>query len=196
LEIFDQHTKTFDWYQQLSLLALGKGITALDAAYEFASSSVYEIAEYVEAVFSNRAREQNGTELAENVLNDMKLKEDAVFLHSPPEVKGIVLDNILYDWWVTPNLWSSNDIKIQAVNQILSTFQSWRDFEETVRRMNPEGTARPAEFQKNFNRLFDFVGIGETDRQLFSHQLRKTVAVSGRPVRLDPFKVCQVCGIA
>jgi hypothetical protein len=97
---------------------------------------------------------------------------------------------------VTPNLWSSNDIKIQAVNQILSTFQSWRDFEETVRRMNPEGTARPAEFQKNFNRLFDFVGMGEADRQLFSHQLKKTVAVSGRPVKLDPFKVCQVCGIA
>lgn len=196
LELFDKDTETFDWYQRLNLLALGKGISALEAAYEFANSSIYDIAEYIEAVFSNRAREQNGAELAENVLNDLKLKEDAVFLHSPPEVKGAVLDNILYDWWVTPNLWDSNDIKIQAVNQILSTFQGWRDFEETVLRMNPEGTARPAEFQKNLDRLFDFVGMEKTDRRLFTHQLKNTVAVSGRPVRLDPFKVCKICGIA
>ncbi|NWN91146.1 LysM peptidoglycan-binding domain-containing protein [Marinobacter adhaerens] len=196
LELFDTDTETFIWYQRLSLLALGKGISALEAAYEFANSSIYDIAGYIEAAFSNRAREQNGAELAENVLNDLKLKEDAVFLHSPPEVKGVVLDNILYDWWVTPHLWDSKDLKIQAVNKILSTFQGWRDFEETVLRMNPRGTARPEEFQKNLDRLFDFVGMEKTDRRLFTHQLKNTVAVSGRPVRLDPFKVCKICGIA
>lgn len=196
LELFDKDTETFYWYQRLSLLALGKGISALEAAYEFANSSIYDIAEYIEAVFSNRAREQNGADLAENVLNDLKLKENAIFLHSPPEVKGTVLDNILYDWWVTPNLWDSNDIKIQAVNQILSTFQGWRDFEETVLRMNTEGIARPAEFQKNLDRIFDLIGMEKTDRLLFTHQLKNKVAVSFRPVRLDPFKVCQACRIA
>lgn len=62
--------------------------------------------------------------------------------------------------------------------------------------MNPEGLARPAEFQKNLDRLFDFVGMEGAERRLFILQLKDTVAVAGRPVRLDPFKACQICGIA
>jgi len=196
LELFDRDSEAFNWYQRLSLFALGKGLTSLEVAQEFASSAIENIASYVNNFFVGRQREQQGAELAQNLVNDLKLRENAVFLHSPPEVKGTVLDNILYDWWVTPNLWGSNDIKIQAVNQVLRTFQSWRDFEETVLRMNPEGSARPAEFQKNLDRLFDFVGMEEAGRRLFIHQLKNTVAVADRPVRFDPFKACQICGIA
>lgn len=107
-----------------------------------------------------------------------------------------MLDNILYDWWLTPDTWSSNDIKVQAVNQILQTFQSWRDFEETVLRMNPHGTSRPEEFQENLDRLFEFIGKRKADQRLFIHQLEGVVAISGCPVKLDPFKACKTCGIA
>ena len=196
LEIFDQYTQAFDWYLRVSLFALGKGLTSVEAAHEFADGAMENIVSYVDGFFKGREREQQSTELAQNVINDLKLRENAVFLHSPPEVKGTVLDNILYDWWLTPDIWSSNDIKIQAVNQVLPTFQSWRDFEETIFRMNPEGIARPAEFQSNLDRLFEFIGKGKPDQRLFIHQLRNMVAITGSPVRLDPFRVCRICGIA
>ncbi len=196
LELFDGDSDAFVWYLRINLFALAKGVTAFEAAQEFADSALKQIEDFVKAVFEKRYREKQGVEIALNLVRDLADKENSVFLHSPPEVKGTVLDNILYDWWVTPNLWGSNDIKIQAVNKILLTFQSWRDFEETVFRMNPEGTARPAEFRKNLDRLFDFVGMEEMDSRLFIHQLKNTVAVAGRPVRLDPFKACQICGIA
>ena len=120
LELFDPDTEAFDWYKRMSLFALGRGLTAAAAAHEFATSVVTGLAEFVDDVFVGRKRERGGAELAQNVVNDLALKEDAVFLHSPPEVKGTVLDNILYDWWVTPDIWSSNDIKIQAVSEILA----------------------------------------------------------------------------
>ncbi|GAB5479969.1 MAG: hypothetical protein Marn2KO_34360 [Marinobacter nauticus] len=196
LELFDPDTEAFDWYKRMSLFALGRGLTAAAAAHEFATSVVTGLAEFVDDVFVGRKRERGGAELAQNVVNDLALKEDAVFLHSPPEVKGTVLDNILYDWWVTPDIWSSNDIKIQAVSEILASFQSWRDFEETVFRMNPEGVANREDFQENLDRLFEFVGKGETDQRLFIYELRSKVAIAGRPVQMDPFNACRICGIA
>lgn len=196
LELFDPDTEAFDWYKRMSLFALGRGLTAAAAAHEFATSVVTGLAEFVDDVFVGRKRERGGAELAQNVVNDLALKEDAVFLHSPPEVKGTVLDNILYDWWVTPDIWSSNDIKIQAVSEILASFQSWRDFEETVFRMNPEGVANREDFQENLDRLFEFVGKGEIDQRLFIYELRSKVAIAGRPVQMDPFNACRICGIA
>lgn len=195
LELFDQRTGTFDWYQRISLFALSKGLTAVGAAHEFTMNAANGIVTFVNGVFIGRKREQRGVELAENVVNDFKLGEDSVFLHSPPEVKGTVLDNILYDWWLTPDIWSTNDIKVVAVNEILASFQSWRDFEETVLRMNPEGVAQRAAFQANLDQLFDFIGKSEADQRLFIYQLQNRVAVAGRPVKMDPFDACRICGI-
>jgi len=118
-----------------------------------------------------------------------------VFRHSPPEVKGAVLDNILYDWWVTPNLWGADDIKIMAVKQIMETFQGWRDFEETVMRMNPEGFARHEEFESNVDRLFAFIGKNKADQRMFILGLQGQRAIAGRPVKMDPFDVCRICRI-
>ncbi|MBD3640436.1 MAG: LysM peptidoglycan-binding domain-containing protein [Marinobacter sp.] len=195
LELFDQETLAFDWYQRMSLFALGKGLSAIEVAEEFASTMTTGIAKYVESVFVNRSREQQGEELAHNVVVDIELKENSIFRHSPPEVKGSVLDNIIFDWWVTPDLWSDDDIKIEAVNQILKSFQGWRDFEETVVRMNPEGVAQRGEFEPNLERLFEFIGKSKADQRLFILGLQDQVAVSGRPVRMDPFEVCRMCNI-
>lgn len=195
LELFDQRTAAFDWYQRMSLYALCRGLTAIDAAVEFTAIATDRINEVVNEVFVARKREHEGAELAQNIVDDIKFKEDSVFLHSPPEVKGTVLDNILYDWWVTPDIWSDNDIKIQAVTKIVNSFQGWRDFEETVVRMNPEGVAQRAEFDKNFERLFDFIGKSKSDQRLFIRGLQDQAAIAGRPVRMDPFDVCRICSI-
>lgn len=195
LELFDQRTSAFDWYQRMSLYALCRGLTAVDAATEFAVTAMDYIRELVNEVFVSRKREREGAELAKNIVKDINSKEFSVFLHSPPEVKGVVLDNILYDWWATPQVWSNNDIKVQAVTEIVNSFQGWRDFEETLVRMNPEGVAQREEFDRNFERLFDFIGKTKSDQQLFIRGLKGQVAVAGRPVRMDPFNVCRMCSI-
>lgn len=195
LELFDQRTSAFDWYQRMSLYALCRGLTAVDAATEFAVTAMDYIRELVNEVFVSRKREREGAELAKNIVKDINSKEFSVFLHSPPEVKGVVLDNILYDWWATPQAWSNNDIKVQAVTEIVNSFQGWRDFEETLVRMNPEGVAQREEFDRNFERLFDFIGKTKSDQQLFIRGLKGQVAVAGRPVKMDPFNVCRMCSI-
>ncbi len=195
LELFDSNSSAFEWYQRISLYALGRGLSAVGAAEEFANSMATEIIRFVESFFVNRAREERGHELAHNVVVDLALAENSVFRHSPPEVKGAVLDNILYDWWVTPNLWGDDDIKITAVNQIMETFQGWRDFEETVMRMNSEGFARQEEFDSNVERLFAFIGKNKADQHMFILGLQGQRAIAGRPVKMDPFDVCRICRI-
>jgi len=195
LELFDSSSSAFEWYQRISLYALGRGLSAIGAAEELANSMATEIVQFVESFFVNRAREERGQELAYNVVVDLALSEDSVFRHSPPEVKGAVLDNILYDWWVTPDLWGDDDIKISAVKQIMETFQGWRDFEETVMRMNPEGIARREEFDSNVERLFAFIGKNKADQRMFILGLQGRRAIAGRPVKMDPFVVCRICRI-
>ena len=195
LELFDRDTEAFDWYRRMSLFALARGLTALEVAQGFADTLVDGVVDYIHAVFVDRHREQQGSEIAENVVQDITVKDSSVFLHSPPEVKGVILDNILYDWWLTPDIWSDGDIKIQAVNLILKSFQGWRDFEETVLRMNPQGLARLDEFENNLDRLFDFIGKNKSDQHLFIRGLKDQVAVADRPVRMDPFNVCRICRI-
>ena len=196
LELFDRDTEAFDWYRRMSLFALARGLKALEVAQGFADTLVDGVVDYIHAVFVDRYREQQGSEIAQNVVQDITVKDSSVFLHSPPEVKGVILDNILYDWWLTPDIWSDDDIKIQAVNLILKSFQGWRDFEETVLRMNPQGLARLDEFENNLDRLFDFIGKNKSDQHLFIRGLKDQVAVADRPVRMDPFNVCRICRIA
>lgn len=195
LELFDRDTEAFDWYRRMSLYALARGLKAIEVAEELADNFVEGVVDYVHAVFVDRYREQQGSEIAENVVQDLTAKESSVFLHSPPEVKGAILDNILYDWWLTPDLWSDDDIKIRAVNLILNSFQGWRDFEETVSRMNPQGLARMDDFDQNLERLFDFIDKNNSDQRLFIQGLKNQVAVADRPVRMDPFGVCRICRI-
>lgn len=195
LELFDSNSQAFNWYQRISLYALGKGLSAVQAAEEFANSMATDVVRFVESMFVNRARERQAPEIAYNVVADLELGEESVFRHSPPEVKGVVLDNILYDWWVTPNLWSEEDIKIKAVQKIMETFQGWRDFEETVKRMNPEGFARQEEFDSNLGRLFEFVGKNKADQRMFIIGLQGRRAIAFRPVTMDPFDVCRICRI-
>jgi hypothetical protein len=195
LELFDQHTFAFDWYQRMSLFALGKGLTAVEVAEAFSGEAIDSVIRFVDDFFVGRKREIEGGELAVKVLRDLQSREDSLFLHSPPEVKGIVLDNILYDWWLTPEIWTDQDTKIRAVTEIVNSFQGWRDFEETLVRMNTHGIARREEFDRNLERLFDFLGKSRSEQQLFIRVMRETEAVAFRPVQMDPFDVCRMCSI-
>lgn len=117
-------------------------------------------------------------------------------MHSPPEVKGVILDAILYDWWLTPGFSEDKEIKTGAVKKTMESFQGWRDFEETLKRMNSDGQAKAGELDRNLERLFEFVGKSKPERNLFILQLKNRKAVAGRPVQRDPFGACRICGLA
>jgi len=196
LELFDSDTGAFVWYKRLSLFALSKGLSGVQAASEVANGAADYLAGYIEDFFSGRDMEKKSYVLAANLSSDLKRDEEAVFMHSPPEVKGIMLDAILYDWWLTPDFSEDKEIKIKAVRGALESFQSWRDFEETIVRMNSKGLAKHADFDRNAKRLFEFMGKANHERKLFFMQLKDRKAIAGRPVQRDPFGACRLCGIA
>lgn len=196
LELFDPDTEAFIWYKRLALFSLSKGLSGVQTASELANGTVLYVQEYIEDFFSGRDMEKKSYKLAENLSNDLKRGEEAVFMHSPPEVKGIMLDAILYDWWLTPSFSEDKEIKIGAVKNAMESFQSWRDFEETLKRMNNDGQAKAEQLDRNLERLFEFVGKSKPERNLFIHQLKNRKAIAGRPVQRDPFGACRICGLA
>ncbi|WP_409456181.1 peptidoglycan-binding protein LysM [Tamilnaduibacter salinus] len=197
VELFDAETLAFEWYSRLSLYALSKGVRLVEAATDFVNSgNLLSISELVKSFFDGKRREDESLTLASHVLSDLDNTTDSVFLHSPPEVKGPILDKIMYDWWLSPDFNGEEEKKVRAVREIMRSFQGWRDFTETMVRMNPKGEARRTSYDENLDRLFDFVDAEESTRRLFLRDLKDKVAIANRPVQLDPHRVCRTCGIA
>lgn len=200
LEIFDDRSEAFRQYVQISLLALSKGLDYYDAAREFASSSLVSldnfVTEFIRVQKSSWSRERDSKTLAENILKDIVRGEESVFLHSPPEVKGPVLNKLTYDWGMSPQFMDGTFTKVKAIGEILKSFQGWRDFEETMLRMNADGVVIAGEAEANAAKLFQFIGKHRQDYLMFKHCLKGQVAIADRPVQLDPFNACKNSGIA
>lgn len=199
LEVFDEDTRAFSQYIDTALFALSTGLDFAGAAREYASSGVKTVESFVIDFIRRQkdgwSQERESLALAENVLKDIVKDEDSVFLHSPPEVKGPVLNKLTCDWSWTPQLVDGTLTKVKAIAEILKSFQSWRDFEESMLRMNPEGKVAPGTTEANALELFRFIGKNEQDYRLFRHLLEGKMAIADRPVILDPFKACRYCGI-
>ncbi|TBW47447.1 hypothetical protein EZI54_22740 [Marinobacter halodurans] len=101
-----------------------------------------------------------------------------------------------YDWWVSPQFMDGTFTKVGAIGKIMESFQSWRDFEETMLRMNADGTPTPGVRDANAQKLFQFIGKHRHDYLMFKKALKGQTAIADRPVQLDPFKACRNCGIA
>ncbi|WP_111498483.1 MULTISPECIES: LysM peptidoglycan-binding domain-containing protein [Marinobacter] len=200
LEIFEEQSEAFKRYVQISLFALSKGLDYANAAAELANSGIVAVESWVMEFISEQqeglSQENESEELAENILNDMARGEDSVFLHSPPEVKGPILNKLTYDYWLTPQLFDGTLTKVRAIAEILKSFQGWRDFEEATKRMNPDGVAIPENAESNAQRLFSFIGKNRHDYLMFKQLLEGKSAIADAPVQLDPFSACRNCGIA
>ncbi|PVY76002.1 LysM domain-containing protein [Tamilnaduibacter salinus] len=199
LEVFDEDTGAFGQYVETALFALSTGLDFAGAASEYASSGVKTVESFVIDFIRRQkegwAQERESVTLAENLVEDIAKGEDSVFRHSPPEVKGPVLHKLTYDYSWTPQLVDGTFIKVKAIGDILKSFQGWRDFEESMLRMNPEGRVEPNTVEVHALKLFRFIGKNAQDYRLFRHYLKGKVAIADRPVILDPFRACRYCGI-
>jgi hypothetical protein len=199
LELFDPRTESFVWYQKLAVYALGTGVSFTIAAARLTDSGIGLIDdfydEFVASLQGDWKREQLGAAVAENLLEDVAAGESSVLLHSPPEVKGQILELLTHDFGLTPKLIDGTFTKVRAIGLILQSFQSWRDFEESVVRMNPDGASQPERFDTNVARLFRFIGKNAQDYNLFRRILIGKTANLVGPVRQDPHAACRSCGI-
>ncbi|WP_150914471.1 LysM peptidoglycan-binding domain-containing protein [Marinobacter halotolerans] len=199
VELFDRQSKAFERYVQVSLFALSRGVEYAVAATELATSGFdymeREVIAFISAQREGLAKENDVEILAENLIKDIARNEKSVFRHSPPEVKGVVLYKLTYDHWLTPQLFDGTFTKVKAIGEVLKTFQGWRDFNETMLRMNPDGEAEAGVGEINAEKLFKFIGKNRFDYLMFKKTLEARSAIADRPVELDPYSACHNCGI-
>ncbi|WP_372875725.1 LysM peptidoglycan-binding domain-containing protein [Pseudomonas sp.] len=172
-----------------ALYSLLTGSPIRVAATELGSQALDKVGESIKIIFrrhqTSHARESLAIQAAEHVLRDALLGQTSWLRHAPPEVKGRLLDTICYDYGVTP--WDYYTLgansREQAILTLLESSQSWRDYEETVTRMNPEGTK--GNFEANRQRLRDFMRLYQGHQlEPIEIRLKPAQPVANQPVRI------------
>ena len=135
--------------------------------------------DYVEDVISNffteSDSERKAEELASKIIADIDLGVvESYFMHAPPEVKGVVLNTLVYDDWWT--FWNDDTKQRAAITKIFGSFQSWRDYYESVCRMTPNGDK--SDYGKNASRLYQFwAGENSEDKQADMERHFQNIAI-------------------
>lgn len=105
--------------------------------------------------------------------------------HSPPEVKGPLLDILCYDYWLTLERVGVAGFyrRERAILKILEMSRSWRDYEEMVARMNSRGVKR--DFSENRERLVDLMSwLPSLKLYIIEAELKDKEPLTDRPVQL------------
>lgn len=130
-------------------------------------------------------RERLAFQTADNVLRDLNKGSQSWIDHAPPEVKGVVLDILCYDYWMTLERVGVVGFykRERAILKVLESSRSWRDYEETITRMNSEGSKQ--EFYENRERLIDLMTwLHSTKLRLLENELKNKKPLADRPMRL------------
>lgn len=130
-------------------------------------------------------RERLAFQTADNVLQDVAKGAQSWVGHSPPEVKGPLLDILCYDYWLTLERIGVAGFyrRERAILKILETSRSWRDYEEMVARMNSRGVKR--DFSENRERLVDLMSwLPSLKLYMIEAELKNKEPLTDRPVQL------------
>lgn len=199
LELFDSELQTFQWYTRLGLHAVTSGISYQAALHQAITEGTNVVREAASAFLGGQRRgfrrERDSVALARNVIADIDRGSESVLRHAPPEVKGPVLEKLVYNWGLTPRLVDGTRTQVRAVAHLLTTFQSGRDASETLMRMNPEARADPDRMHANGIRVFRFIGRNQYWYEVFWAALENTTPDLSGGVRLDPHGACRQAGI-
>jgi hypothetical protein len=130
-------------------------------------------------------REELAIRTATNLLRDVQQGQASWVRHAPPEVKGRILDIICHDYIATPfDFYTVGaNSREQAILTLLESSQSWRDYEETITRINQHG--RKKDFAANRQRLQSFMRWQQNRKlELIETQLAHTRPVANEPVKI------------
>lgn len=144
-----------------------------------------QLDKYFQSHRSEMERERLAIITAKNVLIDIEKGSINWILHAPPEVKGSLLDVLCSDYG--PSFWdkytSGFSVRERAILSIFELSQSWRDYQETVSRMNQTGDK--ASFVENRKRLVTLMRLFPSLRiNVIDQRLVSKTAVPNEPVRI------------
>ena len=195
VKLFDD--KGFTGYTNLCLYMLTHKIQQWGTVIESGVELSKEIKKYFDGLKSDYEKEEKAFELAQNIIESSQQGENSVLLHSPPEVKGKLLNLLIFDpFGIWDNLSSDDEVKRKAIIVILQSIQGEREYNEIMARMNESGRAQNNEINKNSREIFDTLNLVEDQQQKFERRIFNKVPQVGAPVQLDPLGACQACGIA
>lgn len=194
IDIFGQDS--FNGYKALCLYLITKGVDNIGSIYDSGVFVLDYFNDIVRSIKDGYEKEERALETAKRIL-DSSNDEFDILLLSPPEVKGMVIYQLLYDaygWW--DDMFDEKGIKRQAISKILNSMQSGRDYLETMARVNAKGNAENHKIDENITLIFKFLRLNEDERIQFESGIgNKGPKVEG-PVEYDPYLICQECGIA
>ncbi|MCO5787325.1 hypothetical protein DHB74_13245 [Pseudomonas sp. G11-1] len=158
---------------------------AMKLGTDVAIDVVREVSRILQQHQTAMLRERLAFQTADNVLRDLDKGSQSWVGHAPPEVKGVLLDILCYDYWLTLERVGVVGFykRERAILKILETSRSWRDYEETITRMNSEGSKQ--EFHANRERLIDLMTwLHSVKFRLFENELKNKEPLADRPMRL------------
>lgn len=144
-----------------------------------------DVRRVIDAHRSALEKERLAITTGNNILADLSSGESSWLKYAPPEVKGRLLDILCFDYH--PTVWDRYTLgpnsREQATLALLEISQCWRDYEETIIRMNSTGDK--GNFAANRARLHNLMRLSpalQIDR--IEQQLQGTRAVPNQPVQL------------
>ena len=195
IELFDE--EGFKGYQNLCLYMIAHNIDQWENVIEQGVDLVEAVKQYIEDIEQDFAKEEDAFNIANNIITSSEQAENSVLLHSPPEVKGILLELLMFDpSGIWDNFSSDDDVKRLAMIAILKSIQGQREYYEVMARIDKNGDASNQLIKKNARRLFEALNLGVDQQEKFEKRIFSKVAPVKAPVQLDPTGACKACGIA
>jgi len=195
IDLFDE--EGFKGYQNLCIYMIANNINQWENVIEQGVDLVEGVKQFFDSIKQDLAKEEEAFNTAKNIIESSKQAEKSVLLHSPPEVKGILLDLLMFDpSGIWDNLSSDDDVKRLAMIAILKTIQGQREYNEVMARIDKSGDASNHLIKKNARRLFEALNLSEDQQEKFEKRIFSKVAPVKAPVQLDPAGACKACGIA
>jgi len=198
IKLFDKGG--FTGYTNLCLYMISKNIQQWDEAIASGNEIIKDIKVFYQSTVSDYEKEERAFVLANNIIVSGNLGDASALLHSPPEVKGVLLDLLLFDpWGVWDNLSSDDDIKRLAIRVICTSIQGEREYYEIMARVNKYGKKPKTNIEniidENANKMFKALGLGLIQRDQFENKIKNRTAPVGVPVKFDSIDICSACGI-
>lgn len=179
----------FEQLTNFAVLGVLKGVGYATEAIHYGGAAAEwvagEINTLIEEHRTARAREQLAINTADNILSDLAQSDNSWIKYAPPEVKGRLLDILCFDYG--PTFWDryafGHNSREKAILALLEISQCWRDYEETVTRINPAGAK--GNFAANRDRLRSLMrAFPALQIERIEQQLQGTRATPNQPVQL------------
>lgn len=187
----DIDSTAFEHISNIALYSILTGTSISIAGAKLFKSSALEVKTIVDQFAASRRdeieRESLAIATAQNILADIQNGPSSWVLHATPEVKGRLLDMLCFDYG--PSFWDRYTYgfnqRERAILRILEQSQSWRDYQETIERMNQ--MSEKSSFAFNRSRLATLMRLFPSLKiDVIENRLQRKVAVADRPVHMAP----------